>query len=139
MTKRTARPQKPPNGQASSGTYLLTFDLDDPAQVIAWEKAQDLAGQRKLKQVLTGLLLAIDTVERHTGKPVDMTVFMAQFVSNLVLGGQGMPTYTPDTNPEELPSMFAGTEDRADPLEARQAFAGSMGNLFSEGDDDEWN
>lgn len=82
------------------------------------------------------LLLAIDTVERHTGKPVDMTVFMAQFVSNLVMGGGGMPAYTPTTRPEELPSMFAGTEDRADPSEARQAFAGGMGNLFS--DDDEW-
>jgi hypothetical protein len=138
MPKRTARPRKPPNGQAASGTYLLTFDLDDPAQVVAWEKAQDLASQRKLKHVLTGLLLAIDTVERHTGKPVDMTVFMAQFVSNLVMGGQGMSTYTTATSPEELPSMFAGTEDRADPLAARQAFAGSMGNLFSDDDEDEW-
>lgn len=140
MAKHTLqRPQKPPNGQANSGTYLLTFDLDDPAQVTAWEKAQELASQRKLKHVLTGLLLAIDTVERHTGKPIDMTVFMAQFVSNLVLGGQAMPAYTPTTNPEELPSMFAGTEDRADPMEARQAFAGSMGNLFSSDDEDEWN
>lgn len=136
MPKRAARPQKPPNGQAAGGAYLLTFDLDDPAQVAAWEKAQELASQRKLKHVLTGLLLAIDTVERHTGKPVDMTMFMAQFVSNLVMGGGGMPAYTPTTRPEELPSMFAGTEDRADPAEARQAFAGGMGNLFS--DDDEW-
>ena len=139
MPKRAVRPQKPPNGQASGGTYLLSFDLDDPAQVTAWEKAQDLASQRKLKHVLTGMLLAIDTVERHTGKSIDMTVFMAQFVSNLVLGGQGMPTYTPSTDPEELPSLFAGTEDRADPMEARQAFAGGMGNLFSDDDDDEWN
>lgn len=80
MGKRRVRRQKPPNGQANSGTYLLTFDLDDPAQVVAWEKAQELAGQRKLKHVLTGMLLAIETVERHTGKPVDMTVFMAQLV-----------------------------------------------------------
>lgn len=138
MAKRIVRPQKPPNGQANSGTYLLTFDLDDPAQRVAWEKAQALASERKLKHVLTGLLLAIDTVERHTGKPIDMTVFMAQFVSNLVLGGQAVPTYTPAINPEELPSMFAGTEDRADPLEARQAFAGGMGNLFSD-DEDDWN
>jgi hypothetical protein len=137
MSKRTA--QKPPNGQANSGTYLLTFDLDDPAQVTAWDKAQDLAGQRKLKHVLTGLLLAIDTVERHTGKPVDMTVFMAQFVSNLVLGGPALPTFTSATHPAELPGMFVGTEDRADPLAARQAFAGGMGNLFSDDEEDEWN
>lgn len=139
MPKRSVRPPKPPNGQANSGTYLLTFDLDDPAQVKAWEKAQDLAGRRKLKHVLTGLLLAIDTVERHTGKPVDMTMFMAQFVTNLVLGGQPRPVYTATTNPEELPSMFAGTEDRADPRAARQAFAGGMGNLFSDDDEDDWN
>lgn len=57
-------------------------------------EAQELASQRKLKHVLTGLLLAIDAVERHTGKRVDMTVFMAQFVSNLVMSGGGMPAYT---------------------------------------------
>jgi len=139
MPRRSARYQKPPNGQANGGTYLLSFDLDDPAQVIAWDKAQELASQRKLKHVLTGMLLAIHTVEEHTGKPIDMTMFMAQFVSNLVLGGQRMPTFTAATLPEELPSMFAGTEDRADPTEARQAFAGSMGNLFSDDSDDEWN
>lgn len=138
MSRRSERYQKPPNGQASGGTYLLTFDLDDPAQVIAWDKAQELASQRKLKHVLTGLLLAIHTVEEHTGKPIDMTVFMAQFVSNLVLGGQSRPIFNAATLPEELPSMFAGTEDRADPLETRQAFVGSMGNLFSADDEDEW-
>jgi len=139
MAKRSAqRPQKPPNGQANSGTYLLTFDLDDPAQITAWETAQQLASQRRLKHVLTGMLLAIHTVEKHTGKPVDMTVFMAQFITGLVTGERGTPALRENMTPEELPSMFAGTEDRADPLEARQAFAGSMGNLFSGDDEDEW-
>ena len=137
MPKKPVRPQKPPNGQANSGTYLLAFDLDDPTQAAAWEKAQDLASRRKLKHVLTGLLLAIDTVERHTGKPIDMTTFMAQFVSSLVMGGQLLPTHPPAVNPEELPSIFAGTEDRVNPTEARRAFAGGMGNLFSDDDEDE--
>lgn len=103
MPKRAARPQKPPNGQANSGTYLLTFDLDDPAQVMAWEKAQDLAGQRKLKHVLTGMLLAIDTVERHTGKPIDMTVFMAQFVSIWYWVGRRCPPIRLTQTPKNCP------------------------------------
>ena len=51
--------QKPPNGQAQSGSYLLVFDLDDEAQAKAWSVAQQLTSQRKLKHVLVGMLLAI--------------------------------------------------------------------------------
>ena len=130
--------QKPPNGQASGGSYLLTFDLDDEGQAKAWEVAQQLAGQRKLKHVLVGMLLAVHTVQEHTGKQVDMTEFMAQFVTNMVLGGRALPVMTATTAPEELPSAFAGTAERVDPLEARQAFAGGMGNLFGDDDEDEW-
>jgi len=62
--------QKPPNGQAQSGSYLLVFDLDDEAQAKAWEVAQQLASQRKLKHVLVGLLLAVHTVQEQTGKEI---------------------------------------------------------------------
>ncbi len=125
--------QKPPNGQASGGSYLLTFDLDDEGQAKAWDVAQQLASQRKLKHVLVGMLLAVHTVQEATGKQVDMTEFMAQFITRMVLGG----SYTPMTltEPDELPSAFAGTAERVDPLEARQAFAGGMGNLFDTTDD----
>lgn len=140
VRRKRIRPQKSLNGQAKGGTYLLTFNLDNAGETRAWEMAQNLAGQRKLKQVLTGMLLAIRTVEEHTGKPIDMTHFMAQFVTQLVLGGKtgGYAPLPPIPQPEELPSMFAGTEDRADPLQARQAFAGGMGNLFGDDDEDEW-
>jgi hypothetical protein len=129
--------QKPPNGQAQSNSYLLVFDLDDEGQAKAWEVAQQLAGQRKLKHVLIGLLLAVHTVQEHTGKQVDMTEFMARFVTNMVLGGASTPALRTTLTPAELPSMFAGTEDRADPTTARQSFAGGMGNLFSD-DEEEW-
>lgn len=132
------RPTKAPNGQAQSNSYLLVFDLDDEGQAKAWEVAQQLAAQRKLKHVLVGMLLTVHTVQEHTGRQIDMTEFMAQFVTNMVIGGRGMPMLSEDTTPDELPSMFAGTEDRADPLETRQAFAGSMGNLFDDDDDAVW-
>jgi hypothetical protein len=128
--------QKPPNGQASGGSYLLTFDLDDEGQSKAWEVAQQLASQRKLKHVLVGMLLAVHTVQEHTGRQIDMTEFMAQFITNMVMGGGGQYAVSAITEPGELPSAFAGTAERVDPLEARQAFAGGMGNLFD--DDDEW-
>jgi hypothetical protein len=128
--------QKPPNGQAQSNSYLLVFDLDDDGQAQAWAVAQQLAAQRKLKHVLVGLLLAVHTVQEHTGKPVDLTEFMARFVTNMVLGGGAVASVRPTLTPAELPSMFAGTEDRADPTTARQSFAGGMGNLFDdEGED----
>jgi hypothetical protein len=130
--------QKPPNGQAHSGTYLLTFDLDDEAQAKAWQVAQQLAGGRKLKHVLTGMLLAVHTVQEHTGKQVDMTEFMARFITSMVVGGGGAQLPISErTTVEELPSVFTGTADHADPLEARRAFAGGMGDLFGD-DDDEW-
>lgn len=132
--------EKPPNGQANSGTYLLTFDLDDEAQAKAWSVAQQLASQRKLKHVLVGLLLAVYTVQEQTGRAVDLLQFMARFITGLVSGGGGGYSaieITELTVPEELPSMFAGTDDHADPLEARVNFAAGMGNLFDD-DDDEW-
>lgn len=132
--------QKPPNGQAQSGSYLLVFDLDDDAQVKAWNVAQDLASQRKLKHVLVGLLLAIHTVQEQTGKTLDLLQFMASFITGLIHGsGGGYGGFSIDetTDPEELPSMFAGTDDHTDPLEAREAFAVGMGNLFSDDDDDD--
>lgn len=132
------RYQKPPNGQAASGSYLLVFDLDDAAQAKAWAVAQDLASQRKLKHVLVGMLLAVHTVQEQTGKTLDLLQFMASFITGLIHGRSG--TYsgleiTEATEPEELPSMFAGTADHVDPSEAREAFSVGMGNLF--GDDDE--
>jgi hypothetical protein len=133
--------QKPPNGQANSGTYLLVFDLDDEAQARAWDVAQQLASQRKLKHVLVGMLLAIHTVQTQTGKTIDLLQFMASFVSGLVNGtggGYGRMDITEETAPEELPSMFAGTDDHADPAEARENFSIGMGNLFDDHDDDLW-
>lgn len=131
--------RKPPNGQAQSGSYLLVFDLDDEGQAKAWEVAQQLASQRKLKQVLVSILLAIHTVQEQTGKVVDMLQFMASFITGLITGrtGQGV-TITESTAPEELPSMFAGTDDHADPMETRENFAIGMGNLFDDEDEDFW-
>jgi hypothetical protein len=136
-----AQQRKPPNGQAQSGSYLLVFDLDDEAQAKAWEVAQQLASQRKLKHVLVGMLLAVHTVQEQTGKALDLLQFMAAFITGLIHGGNGNygpVRITEATAPEELPSMFAGTEDHADPAQARQNFSAGMGDLFSDGDD-EWN
>jgi hypothetical protein len=129
--------QKPPNGQAQSGSYLLVFDLDDEAQAKAWEVAQQLASQRKLKHVLVGLLLAVHTVQEQTGKALDLLQFMASFITGLIHGGGGGygVQITEATEQEELPSMFAGTDDHADPTGARENFSAGMGDLF--GDDDE--
>jgi hypothetical protein len=134
-----AQYQKPSNGQAQSGSYLLVFDLDDEAQAKAWEVAQQLAAQRKLKHVLVGLLLAIHTVQEQTGKALDLLQFMASFITGLVQGGGGgysAVQITERTAPEELPSMFAGTDNHADPTEARENFSAGMGDLFGEADDE---
>ena len=130
--------QKPPNGQAQSGSYLLVFDLDDDAQSKAWDVAQQLASQRKLKHVLVGLLLAVHTVQEQTGKALDLLQFMASFITGLISGGgslYGGITITDATEPEELPSMFAGTDDHVDPSEARENFSVGMGDLFSDEED----
>jgi hypothetical protein len=42
-----------------------------------------------------------------------------------------------DTTPEDLPTMFAGTADHINPVEAREVFSASMGDLFSD-DEDLW-
>ena len=139
MAARNA--QKPPNGQAKSGSYLLVFDLDDDGQAKAWDVAQQLASQRKLKHVLVGMLLAVHTVQEQTGKALDLLQFMASFISAMVHGGEGgygTMDITETTEPEELPSMFAGTEDHADPLETRENFSTGMGDLFGEDDDLFW-
>lgn len=138
MARKSKNSPKPPNGQGESGTYLLVFDLDDEAQSKAWSVAQDLASQRKLKYVLVGMLLAVHTVQEQTGKTLDLLQFMASFITGLVHGG--VPTRASvheDMLPEELPSMFAGTDDHVDPLEARQNFSVGMGDLFAD-DDDLW-
>ena len=132
--------QKPPNGQAQSGSYLLVFDLDDDAQSKAWDVAQQLASQRKLKHVLVGLLLAVYTVQEQTGKALDLLQFMASFITGLISGGgggYGGIQITEATEPEELPSMFAGTDDHADPTEAREKFSAGMGDLFGDDEDDD--
>ncbi|RMH21323.1 MAG: hypothetical protein D6698_02965 [Gammaproteobacteria bacterium] len=132
--------QKPPNGQAQSGSYLLVFDLDDEAQAKAWEVAQQLASQRKLKHVLVGMLLAVHTVQEQTGKALDLLQFMASFITGLINGGgggYGRMQITEQTEPEELPSMFAGTDDHADPTEARDNFSAGMGDLFGDDEDDD--
>lgn len=135
------RSRKPPNGQAQSGSYLLVFDLDDDAQSRAWEVAQQLASQRKLKHVLVGLLLAIHTVQEQTGKALDLLQFMASFITGLINNGgahYGNIQITEMTEPEELPSMFAGTDHHVDPKEARENFSASMGDLFGDEDEDLW-
>jgi hypothetical protein len=128
---------KSPNGQANSNAYLLVFDLDDESQAKAWKVAQQLAAERKLKQVLIGLLLAVHTVQEMTRKRIDLTEFIASFVTGMVVGSSvhAMPYITPATTPEELPTIFAGTDNHADPLEAREAFSAGIGNLFDEEDD----
>ena len=131
--------QKPPNGQAQSGSYLLTFDLDDEGQRKAWEVAQQLASQRKLKSVLVGFLLAVHTVQEKTGRVIDLMEFMAQFITRLVTGGYaGVSTITENTTLDDLPVAFIGTDDHADPMEARENFAIGMGDLFADDDDDLW-
>jgi len=133
--------QKPPNGQAQSGSYLLVFDLDDDAQSKAWDVAQQLASQRKLKHVLVGMLLAVHTVQEQTGKALDLLQFMASFITGLISGGGGLYggiAITDATEPEELPSMFAGTDDHVDPSEARENFSVGMGDLFSDDEEDLW-
>lgn len=135
-----AQNQKPANGQGQSGSYLLVFDLSDEGQVKAWEVAQELASQRKLKHVLVGMLLAVYTVQKHTGQAIDLLQFMAAFITGLVSGGGGGYSSVPITEitmPEELPSMFAGTDNHADPTEARENFSSGMGNLFGADDDDD--
>ncbi len=132
--------QKPPNGQAESGSYLLVFDLDDEAQAKAWAVAQELASQRKLKHVLVGMLLAVHTIQEQTGKTLDLLQFMASFITGLIhgrAGGYGSAAISESTAPEELPSMFAGTDDHIDPSDARETFSAGMGNLFGDDDDDE--
>ncbi len=130
--------QKSPNGQATVSSYLLTFDTADDSQKKAWEVAQQLAAQRKLKHVLTGFLLSVHTVQEQTGKQIDLMEFMAQFITNMVVGGKAMPRITEEMHPEELPTMFTGTDDHSDPMEARQVFAVSMGSLFDEDEDNIW-
>jgi hypothetical protein len=130
--------QKPPNGKAQSSSYLLVFDLDDDGQAKAWEVAQQLASQRKLKHVLVGMLLAIYTVQEQTGKALDLLQFMASFITGIIHGdraGYSGIQITEITQPEELPSMFAGTDNHADPMEARENFSASMGDLFGDEDD----
>jgi len=130
--------EKSPNGQAQAGSYLLVFDLDDEGQVKAWQVAQELASQRKLKYVLVALLLAVYTIKQQTGKLPDLLQFMAAFISGLVSGGGGYhPLITQDTPPEDLPNIFAGTADHINPLDARENFSAGMGNLFDD-DDELW-
>lgn len=129
--------QKPPNGQAESGSYLLVFDLDDEGQAKAWEVAQELASQRKLKHVLVGMLLAVHTVQAKTGKTLDLLQFMASFITGLTGQRVGGMMIDEMTAPEALPSMFAGTDNHVDPGEARENFSVGMGDLFAD-DDDLW-
>jgi hypothetical protein len=134
------RSKKPPNGQAQSNSYLLVFDLDDESQRKAWEIAQQLASQRKLKHVLVSLLVAIHSVQEKTGKVVDLIDFVSQFITGMVFGLKGQSHYqiTASTTLDELPVAFIGTDDHADPTEARENFAIGMGDLFADDDDDIW-
>jgi len=131
-----AHRDKSPNGQAQGGSYLLVFNLDDEGQAKAWQIAQELAGQRKLKYVLVGLLLAVYTVKQQTGSLPDLLQFMASFITGLVSGGgEYRPLVNGDMPPEDLPNMFAGTDDHANPLDARENFSAGMGNLFDDEDE----
>ena len=139
-TKQQIR-EKPPNGQAQSGSYLLVFDLDDESQRKAWEVAQELASQRKLKHVLVSILVAIHSVQEKTGKVIDLIDFVSQFITGMVFGLKGQSAYqiTESTTLDELPVAFIGTDDHADPTEARENFAIGMGDLFGDDEDDLWN
>jgi hypothetical protein len=131
--------QKSPNGQARSKSYLLVFDETDDSEMKAWKVAQELASERKLKQVLIGLLVAVHNVQHRTGKKLDLIDFMASFITGLVTGGTAYPmlTVTDQTSEEDLPIPFVGTADHVDPAEARQTFSAGLSNLFDE-DDDLW-
>jgi hypothetical protein len=115
------------------------FDLDDEGQQKAWEVAQQLAAQRKLKHVLVGFLLAVHTVQEKTGKIIDILDFMAQFITGIVFGLKRQSPYqiTAATTLDELPGAFIGTDDHADPMEARENFIIGMGDLFGEDEEDD--
>ena len=134
------RSKKPPNGQAQSNSYLLVFDLDDESQRKAWEIAQQLASQRKLKHVLVSSLVAIHTVQEKTGKVVDLIDFVSQFITGMVFGLKTQSNYqiTESTTLDDLPVAFIGTDNHADPTEARENFAIGMGDLFGEDDEDDF-
>jgi hypothetical protein len=142
QSRRKEGYKKPPNGQAHSGSYLLVFDLDDPAQAKAWKMAQELAAGRKLKHVLVGLLLALYNVQQATGKALDMTEFLARFVVGMV---RTPVTDSPKSIEEartsvvlEVPNLAPNSEifkqksAKESITAARSAFAGGMGNLFDD-------
>jgi hypothetical protein len=110
--------------------------VDDDGQRKAWEIAQQLASQRKLKHVLVGFLLAVHTVQEKTGKVIDILDFMAQFITGMVFGLKGQSYYqiTESTTLDDLPVAFIGTDDHAGPMEARENFAIGIGDLFAEED-----
>ena len=82
--------------------------------------------------------MAVQTVQVQTGKALDLLQFMASFITGLIHGGGGGygVQIIEATEPEELPSMFAGTDDHADPTEARENFSAGMGDLFGDDGDD---
>jgi hypothetical protein len=126
---------KPGNGQAKSGTYLLAFDLQDEAEWRAWSVTQSLAAERKLKRTLLGFLLALDEVRRQTSKDYGVEEMMARFVASLVVDGSASRASTPISRvgdfAEDAP-LIIGTANHADPNEAREQLALSMGNLFDD-------
>jgi len=132
--------RKSPNGAAKTSTYLLSFDLSDEGERRAWEVAQEFASERKLKHVLVGLLLAMSSVQDATGKRLDMTRFVADFIAGMMTGQPmaNKPHIHAGMSPEELPSMFAGTADRVDPEEVRGNFSAGLGDLFDDDEDDLW-
>ena len=91
------RPPKPPNGQANSNSYLLVFDLDDEGQAKAWGVAQQLAAQRKLKQVLHLVQLLRPSIEALLAENPDAVIadlgtgksYLGFILYDLVIGPLG--------------------------------------------------
>lgn len=64
--------------------------------------------------------------QQQTGKTLDLLQFTAAFISRMVPSGEAghdAMNLSEATEPEELVSLFAITEDHADPGEARGNFS----------------
>lgn len=129
----------PEYGQLSSNRYPLTFNTENPTERKAKDGAVRLLEERgKLKALMINVLCAVDDVERATGKPIDVSEFATRYVSALMTGNVQQPMFqiTETTKFDDLPGIWTGTADHADPGVARQALHAGMGNLLDDDDDD---
>lgn len=126
MSPAGKRGRKPPNGSASSNTYLLTFDIKDEGERKAWEVAQQLASDRKLKSVLISLLLAIHTIQTQTRKTIDVVNLASRLIAGLVFGPT-QPTISLQAETEYTTPVI-GSAQTGDQVEARKNMVKSMDN-----------